>query len=86
MRTPVAPGGPPEHRPYGAGLWVEDDEVWFGPGWAGQLLLCRPADGLVVVTQSDPGFDYWPPARDELPPGWRPALDLVRERLLGVGC
>jgi CubicO group peptidase (beta-lactamase class C family) len=84
MRTPTSSGGPPELRPYGRGLWLEDGDVCFGAGWAGQLLLCRPRDGLVVVTQSDPGFDYGPPARDAMPPGWRAPLDLVREHLLGV--
>ena len=82
MRTPSSGGGPPEGRPYGAGLWIEDEEVCFGAGWAGQLLLCRPVDGLVVVTQSDPAFDYGPPARDAMPPDWRAPLDLVREHLL----
>ena len=82
MRTPTSQGGPPEDRPYGRGLWVEDDEVCFGAGWAGQLLLCRPRDGLVVVTQSDPAFDYGPPARDAMPVDWRAPLDLVRQHLL----
>ena len=82
MRTPTSDGGPPEDRPYGLGLWLEDDEVCFGAGWAGQLLLCRPRDGLVVVTQSDPAFDYGPPARDAMPPGWRAPLGLVRQHLL----
>jgi CubicO group peptidase (beta-lactamase class C family) len=85
MRTPTSDGGPPEGRRYGAGLWVEDEEVCFGAGWAGQLLLCRPRDGLVVVTQSDPGFSYGPPARDLLPPGWEAPLGRVREQLLGLG-
>ena len=86
MRTPSSGGGPPEGRRYGAGLWIEDEEVCFGAGWAGQLLLCRPVDGLVVVTQSDPGFSYGPPARDAMPEGWRAPLDLVREHLLrGAG-
>ena len=82
MRTPTSAGGPPEDRPDGRGLWVEDDEGCFGAGWAGQLLLCRPRDGLVVVTQSDPGFDYGPPARDAMPPGWRAPLELVRRHLI----
>ena len=82
MRTPTSDGGPPEDRPYGLGLWLEDDEVCFGAGWAGQLLLCRPRDGLVVVTQSDPAFDYGPPARDAMPPGWRAPLGLVRQHLV----
>jgi CubicO group peptidase (beta-lactamase class C family) len=85
MRTPVSAGGPPEGRPYGAGLWVEDDQVCFGAGWAGQLLLCRPSDGLVVVSQSDPGFDYGPPASDTMPPDWRAPLALIREHLLEIG-
>ena len=82
MRTASSAGGPPEDRPYGAGLWIEDDEVCFGAGWAGQLLLCRPTDGLVVVAQSDPGFSYGPPARDAMPDHWRAPLELVRGRLL----
>ena len=69
--------------PYGAGLWVEDEAVCFGAGWAGQLLLCRPSDGLVVVTQSDPGFAYGPPRATRCRwTGRRPAL--VRELLLGA--
>ncbi len=84
MRRRSSAGGPPEDRPYGLGLWLEDEEVCFGAGWAGQLLLCRPRDGLVVVTLTDPGFDYGPPARDAMPEGWRAPLDLVRSRLLSA--
>ena len=82
MRTPTSPGGPPEDRPYGRGLWLEDAEVCFGAGWAGQLLLCRPRDDLVVVTLSDPAFGYGPPAHDAMPADWRAPLELVRQHLL----
>jgi CubicO group peptidase (beta-lactamase class C family) len=77
MRTPTSPGGPPEDRPYGMGLWLESPGVFFGAGWAGQLLWCRPPDD-VVVTLSDPGFDYGPPARDAMPVGWRAPLEVLR--------
>jgi hypothetical protein len=78
MRTPATAGGSPEHRPYGMGLWVEHADVCFGAGWAGQLLLCRPRDELVVVTLSDPGFTYGPPAHDLMPADWAAPLDLIR--------
>jgi CubicO group peptidase (beta-lactamase class C family) len=85
MRTPTSRGGPPEGRPYGLGLWLEDEEVCFGAGWAGQLLLCRPRDRLVVVSQSDPAFSYGPPAHDAMPSRWRAPLDHVRRHLLAHG-
>jgi CubicO group peptidase (beta-lactamase class C family) len=81
MRTPMTDGGPPERRPYGLGVWVESPSVFFGAGWGGQLLLCRPEDQLVVVTLSDPEFSYGPPARDEMPHPWQAPLDLIRPEL-----
>jgi CubicO group peptidase (beta-lactamase class C family) len=76
-------GGPPEMVPYGFLLWVPDGMLLAG-GWAGQHLLVIPAAGAVVVTTGYPGFDPGPPATDQMPPHWRPALDLVRTHLLPV--
>lgn len=84
MRTETSPGGPPEGRAYGMGLWLEPDDCFFGAGWAGQLLWCRPRDGLVLVTLSDPGFDYGPPASDRMPSDWVAPLDLARRSLLNL--
>lgn len=81
MRTPSSSGGPPEGRPYGMGLWLEPDGAFFGAGWAGQLLWCRPSDRLVVVTLSDPGFDYGPPPTDHMPQGWVAPLEILRRWL-----
>ncbi|GAA3338112.1 serine hydrolase domain-containing protein [Amorphoplanes nipponensis] len=81
MTTAQTPGGPPEELPYGLGIWVDDGLLLAG-GWAGQHVVVLP--GAVVVTTGDPGFDPGPPPRDELPPDWRPALDLVRRHLLPV--
>lgn len=83
MRQPSSPGGPPEHRPYGMGLWLEDDGAFFGAGWAGQLLYCRPADGLVLVTLTDPEFTFGPPARDRMPTDWVAPLEHARRHVLG---
>jgi CubicO group peptidase (beta-lactamase class C family) len=81
MTRAQSPGGPPEHLPYGRLIWVGDSYVLAG-GWAGQHVLVLP--GAVVVTTGDPNFDIGPPPRDDLPPDWRPALDLVRRHLLPV--
>ena len=81
MTTAQSPGGPPEDLPYGFGFWVGDGLLLAG-GWAGQHVLVLP--DAVVVTTGDPRFDFGPPPRDELPPDWRPALDLVRRHLLPV--
>jgi hypothetical protein len=67
--------------PYGLGAWVGDDMLLAG-GWAGQHVLAMP--DAVVVTTGDPRFEFGPPPRDELPPDWRPALDLIRRHLLPV--
>jgi len=79
MRRRHTKGGPPEGRDYGLGLWLEPNGSFFGAGWAGQLLYCRPSDRVVLVTLSDPGFDYGPPATDQLPPGWVAPLALARQ-------
>lgn len=76
-------GGPPEMVPYGFLLWLPDRMMLAG-GWAGQHLLVVPTADAVIVTTGDPGFDPGPPATDQLPPDWRPALDLVRRHLLPV--
>ena len=81
MTTPWTPGGPPEGLPYGFGVWVGAGLLLAG-GWAGQHVVVGP--DAVVVTTGDPRFDAGPPPRDELPPDWRPALDLVRAHLLPV--
>jgi CubicO group peptidase (beta-lactamase class C family) len=81
MARAHTPGGPPEDLPYGYLTWVGDGLLLAG-GWAGQHVLVLP--GAVVVTTGDPRFEPGPPPRDELPPDWRPALDLVRRHLLPV--
>ena len=81
MARPHTAGGPPEDLPYGFLTWVGDGYLMAG-GWAGQHVLVLP--DAVVVTTGDPRFDVGPPPRDELPPDWRPALDLIREHLLPV--
>jgi hypothetical protein len=81
MTTAQSPGGPPEGMPYGFGIWVGAGLLLAG-GWAGQHVLVLP--DAVVVTTGDPRFDLGPPPRDELPPDWRPALDLIRRHLLPV--
>jgi CubicO group peptidase (beta-lactamase class C family) len=79
MTRPQSAGGPPEDLAYGYQIWTGADVLLAG-GWAGQHVVVRP--GAVVVTTGDPRFEFGPPPRDELPPDWRPALDLVREHLL----
>ena len=69
--------------PYGFLLWIPDGMLLAG-GWAGQHLLVIPAADAVVVTTGDPGFDPGPPPIDQMPPDWRPALDLVRTHLVPV--
>ena len=81
MCRPHSPGGPPEDLPYGYQIWLDDGLLLAG-GWAGQHLLVVPAAEAVVVTTGDPGFQFGPPPTDRLPPGWRPALTLVRQHLL----
>jgi CubicO group peptidase (beta-lactamase class C family) len=81
MTAPQTPGGPPEELPYGFGIWAGDG-LSLAAGWAGQHVVVLP--DAVVVTTGDPRFDAGPPPRDELPPDWRPALDLVRQHLLPV--
>ena len=83
MTTPHNPGGLPEGRPYGLGVWVAP-EGFFAAGWAGQVVLMVPTAEAVVVVTGDPGFDPGPPPTDELPPNWRPALELVREHVVPV--
>ncbi len=83
MTTPHTAGGPPEELAYGYHLWL-DDGLLLGGGWAGQHLLVVPGADAVVVTTGDAGFDPGPPPTDAMPPGWRPALDLVRTHLLPV--
>jgi CubicO group peptidase (beta-lactamase class C family) len=80
MTSPQSSGGPPEELPYGFLTWVGEDYTLAG-GWAGQHVLVHPAASAVVVTTGDPGFTLGPPPSDELPPDWRPALDLVRRHL-----
>ena len=83
MCRPHSCGGPPEDRPYGFGIWL-DDGLPLAGGWAGQHLLVVPDAGAVVVTTGDPGFALGPPPSDRLPPDWQPALTLVRQHLLPV--
>jgi CubicO group peptidase (beta-lactamase class C family) len=81
MASPQSEGGAPEDCPYGYFIWV-DEHGPFAGGWAGQHVTVLPAARAVVVTTGDPGFDPGPPPTDQLPTGWRPARDLVLERLL----
>jgi CubicO group peptidase (beta-lactamase class C family) len=81
MTSPYSDGGPPEHCPYGYLMWV-DEHGPFAGGWAGQHVMVVPAARAVVVTTGDPRFDPGPPPTDRLPPDWRPARELVTERLV----
>jgi CubicO group peptidase (beta-lactamase class C family) len=83
MTRPQSAGGPPENLPYGFLTWL-DEGVLVAGGWAGQHLVVVPQASAVVVVTGDPRFDPGPPARDELPEDWRPALHLVRRHLLPV--
>jgi CubicO group peptidase (beta-lactamase class C family) len=83
MLTAHTPGGPPEDRPYGYLVWIDDAGPLAG-GWAGQHVHAVRAADAVVVTTGDPDFSFGPPATDRLPAGWRPAHDLVAEHLLPV--
>lgn len=82
MRQQSSNGGPPEERPYGMGLWLDPDGSFFGAGWAGQLLYCRPSDQLLLVSLADAGFDYGPPATDRMPADWLAPLLLARGTVL----
>ena len=81
MFAPQSAGGSPADRAYGFHVWIDDD-LALALGWGGQCVLVAP-DAVVVMT-GDTGFQPGPPARDELPPDWRPGLELVREHLLPV--
>jgi CubicO group peptidase (beta-lactamase class C family) len=81
MISPQSAGGPPEDRPYGYLIWI-DEHGPFAGGWAGQHVTVVPAARAVVVTTGDPRFDPGPPPTDEMQEGWRPARDLVTERLV----
>ena len=83
MTTATSTGGPPELLPYGLLCWLDHGDLLAG-GWAGQHVLVRRRERAVVVVTGDPGFRFGPPAQDELPPGWRPALELVRRHVLPV--
>lgn len=83
MVTAHTPGGAPEWKGYGFGLWI-DKTGYFASGWAGQHVLMLPTADAVIVTTSDAGFDPGPPPTDEMPEGWRPAVKLVREILMPV--
>ncbi|SFO42588.1 CubicO group peptidase, beta-lactamase class C family [Geodermatophilus obscurus] len=83
MLTAHTRGGPPEERPYGYLVWIDDAGPLAG-GWAGQHVHAVPAADAVVVTTGDPEFSFGPPPRDRLQDGWRPAHDLVAEHLLPV--
>lgn len=81
MARPATAGGPPEGLRYGYLTWVGDG-FFAAAGWAGHLVLVAPASRVVVVTTGDPRFTAGPPPRDELPPDWAPAYDLVKEHVL----
>jgi len=82
MRRPSSAGGPPEHVPHGALLWLESDVTFFAAGWSGALLLVKAEARLVVAVTTEPHFGYGPPPVDRLRPDWRPPLTLVRQVLL----
>jgi len=79
--TPSSRGGPPENTAYGFLIWLADG-YWFAGGWAGQHVVCVPATRAVIVVTGHPDFRPGPPPTDAMPPGWRPAIDLVRDHLL----
>jgi hypothetical protein len=81
MLTPSSGGGPPENLAYGYLIWLADGYVLAG-GWAGQHVICVPPARAVVVVTGYPGFKPGPPPSDDMPQRWRPAVDLVRDRLL----
>jgi hypothetical protein len=81
LRRPQSAGGPPEGLPYGFFTWIDGDGLLAG-GWAGQHLLVVPPARAVIVTTGFPNFRFGPPPADDLAPGWRPAVELVREHLL----
>jgi CubicO group peptidase (beta-lactamase class C family) len=81
MTSPQSDGGPPEHCRYGYCIWL-DEHGPFAGGWAGQHVTLVPAARAVIVTTGDPRFDPGPPPTDQLQPGWRPARELVTERLV----
>lgn len=81
MPTPSSAGGPPENVAYGFLTWLAEGH-WFAGGWAGQHLVCVPTSRAVVVVTGDPQFTFGPPPSDAMPPDWRPAVELVRARLL----
>ncbi|HVE24879.1 MAG TPA: serine hydrolase [Sporichthya sp.] len=83
MTTAHTPGGAPEWKGYGFGVWV-DGTGFYASGWAGQHLLVLPAADAVIVTTGDAAYDPGPPPTDEMPVGWRPAVKLVREVLVPV--
>jgi CubicO group peptidase (beta-lactamase class C family) len=83
MVTAHTPGGAPEWKGWGFGLWV-DQTGFYASGWAGQHLLVLPGADAVIVTTADAGYDPGPPPTDEMPLGWRPAVKLVREVLVPV--
>jgi CubicO group peptidase (beta-lactamase class C family) len=81
MLRPHTGGGPPEHLPYGLGIWLDPAGPLAG-GWAGQHLFVVAAAEAVIVVTGDPSFDLGPPPSDALGEDWRPALDLVRQHLV----
>ncbi|GAB2668017.1 serine hydrolase domain-containing protein [Kribbella swartbergensis] len=83
FRRPQSAGGPPEGLPYGFLTWIGGESLLAG-GWAGQHLLVVPSAGAVIVTTGFPNFRFGPPPADDLPPDWRPALDLIRAHVLPV--
>ncbi len=83
MVSAHTPGGAPEWKGFGFGLWV-DQTGFFAGGWAGQHVLALPAADAVIVTTGDAGYDPGPPPTDQMPEGWRPAVKLVREILVPV--
>jgi CubicO group peptidase (beta-lactamase class C family) len=81
MTTPSSSGGPPERLPYGWLCWLDGRDV-LAAGWAGQAVLVRRRDAVVVVVTGDPRFRPGPPPSDDLPADWRAGLELVRREVL----
>lgn len=72
MLKPQTAGGWPENAGYGYFIWI-DEHGPFAGGWAGQHVTVVPRARAVIVTTGD---------ASRLRAGWRPARDLIKERLI----
>ncbi|MBO3752772.1 beta-lactamase family protein [Streptosporangiaceae bacterium NEAU-GS5] len=72
-------GGPPENLPYGYLWWtttMAGRSAFIAGGYAGQHLVVVPSLELITVTTG---------AEPALPPGWRPALDVIPSIVAAAG-